>query len=138
MKRGRKSAAELSIAPVVAVIPRPAAPDHLTDAEAQVWEAMVGSVEGGYFRATDHDQLANLCRHIVAARLISAWVERILSGEAEGEIDDIDKLLRMRQRETAQANALARSLRLTKQAQMHQRTAARAMLDVTGPKPWEM
>ena len=37
----------------------------------------------------------------------------------------VEQLLRMRQKETAAANSCLRVLRLTKQAQMHQRTAAR-------------
>ena len=38
----------------------------------------------------------------------------------------VEQLLRMRQKEMAAANSCLRALRLTKQAQMHQRTAARA------------
>src|SRR5690606_24491931 len=116
MKRGRKAAAELAIAPVVTITPRPAAPDHLTDAEAEVWERIVRSMAPDYFKPHDFDQLANLARHVVTARLVSEWAEKVLSGEREGDVEDVERLLRMRAKETASANALARSLRITKQA----------------------
>ena len=56
----------------------------------------------------------------------------------------IEQLLRMRQKETAAANSCLRALRLTKQAQMHQRSAARATAeDLWGggdepKKPWQV
>jgi len=124
MKRGRKSAADLAVAPVVTVIPRPTAPDHLTEDEAAVWERIVTCMAPDYFRGHHLDQLANLCRHVVAARRLSAWVEKILSGEISGEIAEVERLLRMRARETGAANALARSLRLTKQAVVSPKGAA--------------
>ena len=40
-KRGRKSAAELAVAPVIDVEPRPVAHDKLTDEEAREWQAVV-------------------------------------------------------------------------------------------------
>jgi len=136
-KRGRKSAAELAIAaPVIEVVPRPVAPDHLTDDEAEVWEAVVACMAGDYFTAPQLDQLANMCRHIVTARRISAWVEKTLAGDTEGDIADVDQLLRMRERETRAANALARSLRLTKQSQISPK-GAHGQQASNRPKPWD-
>jgi hypothetical protein len=41
--RGRKSAAQLAIAPqVVEIIPRPVAPGDLTDEQAAEWDARTG------------------------------------------------------------------------------------------------
>lgn len=134
--RGRKSAAELSTAPIIEVIPRPAAPDHLTDAEAQIWESYVSGVAGDYFRKADFDTLANLCRHTYAVRRISQWLEKALDDPETG-IEDIDRLMRMRQRETAQANALARSLRLTKQASVSPKGAGTATLRGSARHLWE-
>jgi hypothetical protein len=137
MKRGRRSAAELSMAPIVEVISRPAAPDHLTDDEASIWEGFVSGMRADYFRRGDFDTLANLCRHIHAARRVSQWIEMALSDPEIG-IEVVDRLMRMRQRETAQANALARSLRLTKQAQSSPKGAGGATVDGTLRKPWEI
>jgi hypothetical protein len=49
------------------------------------------------------------------------------------------KLLGMRLRETAAMLSLATKMRLTQQAQMHLRTAGRAMSNEHGgPKPWDI
>ncbi|MGR3512739.1 MAG: hypothetical protein ACU0GG_08240 [Paracoccaceae bacterium] len=135
-KRGRKSAAELAIAPVIEVVPRPAAPDHLSDDEARIWEDAVSSMVADYFRRSDFDTLANMCRHVVAARDVTAWINRALADE-DTDISDIDRLLKMRERETRAANALARSLRLTKQAQ-YSAKGAHGKGAPAGAKPWEM
>ena len=135
MKPGRKSAAELAVAPIVTVAPRPVAPDHLTDAEAEVWERTVRSMAADYFRGANLDQLANMCRHVVTARRISEWAEKVLSNERDGEIEDVERLLRMRAKETASANALARSLRLTKQATVSPK-GANGKAAYEGPRPW--
>ena len=134
-KRGRKSAAEMAIAPVVQVVPRPAAPDHLTNDEAAVWEDMVSGMEATYFRRADFDTLAGYCRHTVAAREISIWLRRAHEDE-ETDVSDVDRLLKMRERETRAANALARSLRLTKQSQYSARGAAGKQAS-DAPRPWE-
>lgn len=133
--RGRKSAAELSTVQIVEVIPRPAAPDHLSDAEAAVWESAVSCMRADFFRRSDYDTLANMCRHVVSARDVTKWIERALEREDFG-VEDIDRILKMRERETRAANALARSLRLTKQAQYSARGAAgKTASDAS--KPWE-
>ncbi len=134
--RGRKSAAELSIAQLVEVVPRPAAPDHLSDTEAEIWESAVSGMKADYFRRSDFDTLANMCRHVVSARDVTEWIGQALESEDMG-IQEIDRLLKMRERETRAANALARSLRLTKQAQYSTRGAA-GKLASDGAKPWDV
>ena len=136
-KRGRKSAAELAVSPVVEVVPRPPAPEHLSDDEARVWEDMVCSMRADYFRRSDHDTLANLCRHVVAARHVSAWIGKALA-DPESDIELVERLYRMRREETKAANALARSLRLTKQAQQSPKGAGGALAsNPDAKKPWE-
>jgi len=134
-KRGRKSAAELAIAPLVQVIPRPVAPDHLTNDEAGVWEAAVSTMAADYFRPSDYDALASLCRHTVSARRISRWIEKAIGDEGI-DLETMDRLHRMRERETRAASAMARTLRLTKQAQISAKGAA-GRVSPPGPKPWE-
>ncbi len=134
-KRGRKSAAELAVAPVVTVAPRPVAPVHMTDDEAGVWEAAVATMEATYFRPSDFDTLANLCRHAVSARRISRWIEEAI-GDEDTDLETLDRLHRMRERETRAATAMARTLRLTKQAQIGAKNAA-SRVSPPGTKPWE-
>ena len=134
-KRGRNSAVELATVQIVDVVPRPAAPDHLSDDEAQIWENAVSGMRADCFRRADFDTLANMCCHIVSARDVTEWIRRALEDEDMG-IADIDRLLRMRERETRAANALARSMRLTKQAQYSARGAA-GKISPDGQRPWE-
>ena len=135
-KRGRKSAAELAVAQTIEIVPRAPAPDHLNDAEAEVWERHVASMSADYFRRSDHDVLANLCRHTVASRRISEWIENALD-DPDLETDTLDRLHKMRERETRAQLAMARTLRLTKQSQIEPRGAARRTEDGDAKKPWE-
>ena len=56
---------------------------------------------------------------------------------ADGGLERLDKLLAAADRETKALTACARALRLTPQAQMHPRTAGRAVADLPRyPSPW--
>ena len=134
-KRGRKSAAELAVAPVVQIVPRSPAPPTLCDEEAAEWEKYVSTMEASYFRDADHATLENLCRHTVAARRISTWIDKVIDA-GDGDLVELDRLYRMRERETRAATAMARTLRLTKQAQYGPRKAAGQLAGGEG-KPWE-
>ena len=66
------------------------------------------------------------------ARLEPEWT-RLESG-----LERLDRLLAVAERETRAITACARALRLTPQAQMHPRTAGRAVSNVpSGPMPWD-
>lgn len=126
--RGPKSAAELSVV-VVDVNRRPPAkpPAELSDAQAQVWRDAAASMPGGWLARGAYPILVAYCRHTCRARLLEAraaefqveWIK------AEGGLERLDKILAMAERETRALTACARALRLTPQAQMHARTAAR-------------
>ena len=133
-QRGRISEAELAVAPVVHVVPRPKAPDCLTDKEAGVWESYVSSMPGDFWRASDMPQLEALCRHVVAGRRISLWIEDLLD-QGTKELEDVDRLHKMRERETRAATALARTLRLTKQSQLGPEKAHTNAASDT--RPWD-
>ena len=138
-KRGRKSAAELSIVPVVPERHKPAAPPNLTASEAEIWKAVVADTPAGWFSAAQEPLLAAYCRHVATGNLLAAWINQerpdTLGAEA---LRKYSRLLGMRLRETAAAVSVATKLRLTQQAQMHPRTAGRAMAgDHSRTKPWE-
>ena len=133
-QRGRKSAAELSTKAVIEVVPRPAAPDHITADEARIWERTVGSMMAGYFTAADGDMLAAYCQHTASVRRLAAWIETAL--ERDTDLDELDRLHRMRDRESRAALACARALRLTQQSRIGPK-GAHGQVASTCKKPWE-
>ena len=87
-KRGRKSAAELAMAPLVVIEPRPVAPSELVDEEATEWEGIVARMPATWFTRDTWPLLVQLCRHIVAARRLAQ-----LCQEAPSLIFQIHSLL---------------------------------------------
>jgi len=136
-KRGRKSAAELSIITVAVDGYRPEPPTDLRDSEIQIWRNIVSSVPGGWFNRSNEPLLTAYCRHVATSDRLAKLVDEILPSRELNVLKRWDKLLGMRQRESKAALSLARAMRLTQQAQMHPRTAGRAMPDSSGPKLWD-
>jgi hypothetical protein len=140
--RGRKSSAEMStlIVDTSRQTPPPP-PSELTDAQAQVWRDVVGSLPGNWLTRAAHPILIAYCRHTCRSRLLEiqiAQFELEWTG-IEGGLERLDKLLAASERESRAMMACARALRLTPQAQMHPRTAGRAISNVPqGPRPWEI
>ena len=141
MKRGRRSANDLATVVIDASrTTPPSPPSELTDAQAGVWRDVVGSLPGNWLTRAAHPILIAYCRHVCRARLIEM---RIAKFEVEwtkhpGGLERLDKLLAMAERETRAIAACARALRLTPQAQMHPRTAGRAVENMPkGAMPWD-
>lgn len=72
---------------------------------------------------------------MIAAQEISVWTLRALEDEETG-VQDVDRRLMMRDRETRAAKTLERSPRLTKQSQHTPRGAAGKQTS-DAPRPWE-
>ena len=138
-KRGRKSAAELSIVREALEGYRPSAPDELTAQQARTWREIVESVPGGWISRSQEPLLAAYCRHVSAADRLSAMIDDCIQDLEEREaLLRFAKLLSMRERETKALSSLATRMRFTQQSQMHPRTAARAIGDAHGaPKLWD-
>lgn len=130
-QRGRKSAAQLSVAQLVEIVPRPTAPDHLTDAQAEVWDRVVGRMPGDHFTDENLDLLAQYCRHVVEARRIADMVAG-MAGDPDTSLEDYDRLLKMQEREGRAMSSLATRMRLTQQTRQDRRTQAK-----TSKRPWE-
>lgn len=125
----RKSKAELSVVSPVVVIPRPAAPDELTDEQAAVWEGLVSSLPGEWFPQATHGLLTQYCRHVIAANRINQIIER-----DEGfDVDHFDKLLKMQERESRAIASLATRMRISQQS-LYDKSKRRKP---AGPRPWE-
>lgn len=116
-QRGRKSAASQEVATLSQVtrVERPDAPYDLTDDQADVWRMVVDSEAADFFSPAVFPSLSAFCRHVVTSRLISRQVDAMERGESF-DVDEYDKLLKLREREDRAAEALARGLRITNQA----------------------
>jgi hypothetical protein len=104
--------------------------------EVQIWGAIVSSLPGGWFTRANEPLLAAYCRHVATSDRLAKLVEKAVTSQEPDNLKLWDKLLGMRDRESKAALSLARAMRLTQQAQMHPRTAGRAIPD-SGPKLWD-
>ena len=139
--RGRASTSELSTIVIGAGERTPALPPpELTDAQATVWREVVGSLPGDWFTRAAYPILIAFCRHVCRARLLEMQIARfeIEWVGVDGGLERLDRLLALAERETRAITACARALRLTPQAQMHPRSAGRAISNLpVGPRPWD-
>lgn len=136
---GRTSAAALSV--VAGTIDgRPRAPESLTADERIVWDRTVQSEAADQFRTAALQQLlVEYCRHTVTAERLSRQVERATDEGSNLSLQDVDCLLRMRDRETKALADKATKLRLTNQARYTPQAAATAAKKAGGEmKPWQM
>lgn len=141
-KRGRKSAAELELTPLVSSDTLPEPPYHLaSDEAAEVWRSTLACLPSGWVAPEMHEILAAYCNHVATCRLITREIERFQFGwfKAKGGVERLNKLTSMRERESRAALAAARSLRLTNQSRMRPEAASRlrAELPVGAPRPWD-
>ena len=142
MKRGPKSNDDLAVIVNINEAPPPPAPSELTQEQAEVWKDAVHSMRGTWTRAA-YPLLENYCRHVCRARELDGLIKTFKPGwsDADDGVARLDRLMRMAARESTQAIAVARALRLTPRSQITPRTAARrAVLDLEasdGPKPWD-
>lgn len=135
-KRGRKSSAELSVATVSLDARRPLPPAELTETQAQIWQDIVDTQPGGWFRPAEEPLLVAFCRHVDAANAVAKMVDAF--DVETGDLELLDRLLRIHERETRAMSSLATRMRFTQQSRMHSRTAARAETSPSGArKLWE-
>jgi hypothetical protein len=116
------------------------APAELTDAQADVWRRVVGSMPGNFMTKAAHPILIEYCRHVCRARLLEQQIAgfEMEWAKAEGGLERLDRLFSMADRETRTITACARALRLTPQSQIDAAKAGRGVANrVDGPKPWD-
>jgi hypothetical protein len=140
-QRGRKSAAELAVVVQGEFGRRPEPPDYLTEAQAGIWRETTASEPIDFFAtAALRGLLADYCRHRQSVNDVSAIIESFKPEwlkNADG-VKRYEALVRIREKETHAAMSMARSLRLTNQSRYLPRGAARAGLNASGPKPWDI
>jgi phage terminase small subunit len=139
--RGRRSAAEQATVIIGEFGKRPDPPDYLTERQAEIWRETAASEPIDFFNtAALRGLLADYCRHRQAVEEISAIIdsfkpEWLKNGEG---VKRYQALLGIRETETRASMSMARSLRLTNQSRYMPRGAARAGLNASGPKPWDV
>lgn len=121
---------------------RPDPPEDLTEPQAKVWRATCASEAADFFR-TDalRELLKDYCRHKVSGADLSAQINLYDADcpMVPDVVGALDKLLKMRDRETKAAADKATKLRLTNQSRYTPQAASTAAKNATtNKKPWEI
>jgi hypothetical protein len=131
----RQSAASLA---VVRNLPgkRVAPPDGLTDAETELWQAVVDSKPAEWFGA---DSAPLVVEYVRAVGMCGVLDERLQSmlGDKHAAANDIKLILDMRDKESRRACTLATKLRLTQQSRYTPSSAGTANKRAAGKRPWQ-
>jgi DNA primase len=98
----------------VLTMPRAKPPEELTDEEAEEWRGLTNRMPADYFGREHYSVLVQLCRHTIAARHLAETIKNTT------ELKDYLKLLTAQAQESRSIAVLARSLRLTHQANVRQ------------------
>lgn len=136
-QRGRKSTAQLSvIAGIIDGRPRP--PSSLSKEQAEVWDRVVGSEAQDFFKtAALKELLAAYCRHVVRAMWLETEIVAAMGPGSELDLEDIDRLLKMAERETRATLSIATKLRLTNQARYTPQAAGTKARNAGERKVWQ-
>ncbi len=127
--------AELMVPAALAeVMLRPHAPDDLTVEQSEEWHAIVNTMPADHFMRSNYPLLAQLCRHIVAARRVAHLVERV-ANEKVLDLKDLSALLQLQAAESASITRLSRSMRLTQQSIMRAETTRHPTAQLA--RPWD-
>lgn len=139
-QRGRTSTAALSVVAGTAIDGRPPAPSDLTDFQREVWNRTVGNEAADVFRTAALQQLLKeYCRHVETADRLSKQVDLATAEGSNHSLQDVDILLRMRDRETKALADKATKLRLTNQSRYTPGAAGTAAKNgAKDKKPWQM
>ena len=133
--RGRTSRAALEVVTDgnVQSLARPVAPDYLSDEEAAEWLAVVNRLEADWFPRETHGLLADYCRHVIKGRRVAQLLEAQYDDAQGVDVDHLDKLYKMAERESRAAASLATRLRITQQSTVSPKAKKPNMIK----RPWE-
>lgn len=132
-QRGRKSAASLEVVSSnISPIERPPVPDDLTDEQAEVWRKITNRMPADWFPAETWPLLAMYCRHVVTARRVAQLIEQA-EESPDTEVETLDRLYKMQERESRAMASLATKMRITQQTTYDKSRKK----PVQVRKPWE-
>jgi hypothetical protein len=133
----RQSAAALSVVASTSIDGRPKAPSDLTKRQKEIWDRTVANEAADVFKTAALQQLlADYCRHVATGEWLSRQIEAAMEGGAD--LDDLTKLVRLRDCETKASADKATKLRLTNQARYTPQAAATASKKAGERKPWQV
>lgn len=136
---GRKSAAALSVV-VGSIDGRPQPPSDLTKEQREVWDRTVANEAADTFKTAALQQLLKeYCRHVASAKHLAGMIEAMEAVQVN-DLEDYDRLLKMRDRETKALADKATKLRLTNQSRYTPQAAATAAKKgaTSALKPWQV
>lgn len=108
-------------------------PADLPTAAAAIWRRVAAAMPPGWFRPQHREMLAAYCRHSAAAERFAGMLEAAeIDTENPDSVLAANRLSLMAEREQRAALALARSMRMTHQAQVHKETAGRLQAQHAG------
>lgn len=135
-QRGRKSAAQLSVI-AGSIDGRPQAPSHLTKEQTEVWERVVASEAADMFRtAAVQQSLERYCIRLTEVWWLDEQIAAAKHPASDSTVADVDRLMKMRDREDSACVTLATKLRLTNQSR-YRADKAHKTQDGGGRKLWE-
>ena len=131
MKRGRTSAAELSVIGVDGQSARPSPPATLSVQERELFSSIVGGCDVEHFRQTDLPLLSRYCEAAVLAEQAALELRNgaVVNGKSSPWIVIQEKCVRA-------MVSLSMRLRLSPQSRIDPKTLAR-QLPHSGPQPWD-
>lgn len=133
--RGRKSAASLAVVATSSLPQRLEPPAYLTEAERALWLDVVNSKPIEWFGPDSSPVLVEFVRAVETCNQLAGPVSITMAGGDPGEIE---KILKVRDREAKRAADLATKLRLTQQSRYTPQAAATAnKKSQNASKPWE-
>jgi hypothetical protein len=139
-QRGRKSSAALSVVARTEIDGRPHSPDDLTDRQKEIWDRTVANEAADVFKTAALQQLLkDYCCHVATSEALTRQINRAIEDDSETELDNLTKLVRLRDCETKASADKATKLRLTNQARYTPQAAATAAKGA-GPakaRPWQ-
>lgn len=115
--RGPKPAAAYDVPAVrIESFERPDAPYDLTDAQADVWRAVVNGLPADWFPTETWPLLSQYCRHVVSAEHVAKLIHDLEAKKDGFDVNEYDQLLKMQEREGRALSSLATRMRITQQA----------------------
>lgn len=132
---GRTSAASLEVVTELQNY-RPAAPDHLSDEEKDLWRRVMNSKPPGWWDAGSIPLLKAFVKLNTSVDLIQERIEAV-DIDAEDGIGAYNTLTRIRDRDIARASQLATRMRLTQQARFDAQKASVHAKKSPSRKSWE-
>lgn len=137
-QRGRKSSAALSVVASTKIDGRPPAPSDLTARQREIWDRTVSNESAEVFKTAALQQLLkDYCCHVATSEALTKQINRAIENGSKVEIDDLTKLVRLRDCETKASADKATKLRITNQSRYTPGAAGTAAKKSSEAKPWQ-